>query len=171
MNKPKIYHGDWEKEGWEHLKEQKALEKDFEITLTDENILFAVYTYEDYSGKAFVLFEKDGKLYEVNGSHCSCNGLEGQWQPEETSVEALKFRLLKGSVTGYDKEYDSELAETIKWLNYVAPQPVKIQDKVEWCYDDDCSKKHVDYDEVDKIYQLGVDEGYERGFDSGCNND
>jgi hypothetical protein len=36
-----------------------------------------------------VIFEKDGKLWEVNGSHCSCYGLEGQWQPEETTWEAI----------------------------------------------------------------------------------
>lgn len=45
-------------------------------------ILFADYTYEDYSGNANVLFARDGELYEVFGSHCSCFGLEGQWEPE-----------------------------------------------------------------------------------------
>jgi hypothetical protein len=58
----------------------------------DAEFLFAAYTYEDYSGSAFVLFRKDGKLFEVNGSHCSCYGLEGQWEPEETSKEALLKR-------------------------------------------------------------------------------
>ena len=33
-------------------------------------ILLAVYEQEAYEGWAFVLFEKDHKLYEVNGSHC-----------------------------------------------------------------------------------------------------
>jgi hypothetical protein len=56
------------------------------------DIVFAAYEYEDYSGSAFVIFMKDGILYEVNGGHCSCNGLEGQWEPEETSLEALMFR-------------------------------------------------------------------------------
>lgn len=60
--------------------------------LEDCRIMFAAYTYEDYSGSALVLFAKDGKLYEVNGSHCSCHGLEGQWQPEETFLEALRMR-------------------------------------------------------------------------------
>src|SRR5574343_324534 len=44
-------------------------------------ILFASYTYQNYEGNAFVLFEQDGELYEVNGSHCSCFGLETQWNP------------------------------------------------------------------------------------------
>lgn len=64
----------------------------------DINILFAVYTYIEYAGDAFVLFEQNGKLYEVNGSHCSCYGLEGQWEPEETNLEAIKYRLTEGKM-------------------------------------------------------------------------
>lgn len=60
--------------------------------LDDAKVLFADYTYEDYSGSATVIFEKDGKLWEVNGSHCSCYGLEGQWAPEETTWEAIAIR-------------------------------------------------------------------------------
>ena len=61
------------------------------------NILFASYGCECYEGDAWVLFEQNGKLYEVSGSHCSCYGLEGQWQPEEVSLEELEHRLLKGT--------------------------------------------------------------------------
>ena len=57
-----------------------------------ETVLIAVYTYECYSGKAFVLYEQDGKLFEVNGGHCSCYGLEDQFDPEETTWEALLMR-------------------------------------------------------------------------------
>jgi len=60
--------------------------------LDGATVLLAWYRYEDYSGSALVVFEKDGKLWEVNGNHCSCNGLEDQWQPEETSWEALSIR-------------------------------------------------------------------------------
>lgn len=60
--------------------------------IEDCNILFASYDNEGYEGFALVIFSKDGKLYEVNGSHCSCHGLENQWNPEETSLEALKMR-------------------------------------------------------------------------------
>lgn len=58
----------------------------------DVEFLFAQYDQEAYEGSAFVLFARKGKLYEVNGSHCSCYGLEGQWSPEETSLDALKKR-------------------------------------------------------------------------------
>jgi len=65
------------------------------------NILIAWYGYGDYCGASFVLYEKDGKLYEVNASHCSCNGLEGSWSPEETSWEALAWIFKEGSKFGY----------------------------------------------------------------------
>ena len=46
------------------------------------------------------LFERDGKLYEVFGGHCSCYGLEDQWKPEETTTAALRYRLKEGSTYG-----------------------------------------------------------------------
>lgn len=55
-------------------------------------MLLARYQYEDYSGEAVVIYEKDDKIFEVHDSHCSCNGLEGQWQPEETSWDALRMQ-------------------------------------------------------------------------------
>lgn len=61
------------------------------------NIVYAWYNYEDYSGSAFVLFKKGRKLYEVHESHCSCNGLEEGWSPEETTVDQLLYRLDNGN--------------------------------------------------------------------------
>ena len=61
--------------------------------LQDLDILFAAYTYEDYSGQALVVaVDKQGALFEVNGSHCSCYGLEGQWELEPTDIPALMQR-------------------------------------------------------------------------------
>jgi len=59
-------------------------------------ILYATYDIDGYEGSAFVLFERDGQLYEVHGSHCSCYGLEGQWEPEETTVDALVHCIKNG---------------------------------------------------------------------------
>lgn len=80
-----------------------------------DEVLLASYTYEDYSGDAFVLFRKGDKLYEVNGGHCSCYGLEGQWDPEETTVEALRHRLEKGDL-GYEgwREKHNVFADELK---------------------------------------------------------
>ncbi len=61
-------------------------------------ILFADYTYESYSGDSYVLgYDKESKLFfEVTGSHCSCYGLEGQWDiVEYESWEILSEVILK----------------------------------------------------------------------------
>lgn len=78
--------------------EKKAKMTDAIERYKEINILFASYGQANYSGDAWVLFEKDGKLFEVNGGHCSCYGLEGQWdEKEEVLLEELENRLLKGS--------------------------------------------------------------------------
>lgn len=80
------------------LKEAKEKIREVLTTsLKGVNLLFSYYSYENYEGSAFVLFEKEGKLYEVNGSHCSCYGLENQWSPEEVMLEELEHRLLEGT--------------------------------------------------------------------------
>lgn len=85
----------------------------------DAQILFAAYTYEDYSGDAFVLFKRDGKLHEINGGHCSCYGLSessysgsspDQWEPEETTKEALLHRLEHSSYGIFGQFKDEILA-------------------------------------------------------------
>lgn len=94
--------------------------------LAGARVLLAYYHVGDYGcdSSAFVLFERDGKLYEVNGSHCSCHGLSEnsysggptQWEPEETTVEALEHRLTHGSlgsVGGYDGEGYAEQSRAV----------------------------------------------------------
>lgn len=88
-----IYFNDWASLNWENLKGKEALQKDFEFTLTDEKIIFASYYTGGYEGRAYVLFEQDGKLYEVFGGHCSCYGLEDQWNPEEINLEYIPKRI------------------------------------------------------------------------------
>lgn len=121
-----IYLNDWKD------SEREGMMFDFnidEFDLDGVEILLASYTYEDYEGEAFVLFRKDDKLYEVNGSHCSCYGLEAQdysggnvttqWEPEETSVESLLKRLNEGKlgVDFYDRNtFATELCEVLKEL-------------------------------------------------------
>lgn len=84
--------------------DEKGMKDDFELTteLDGATVLLASYGTPSYEGYAFVLFEKDGKLFEVNGSHCSCYGLEGQWEPEETTKEALMARIEKGDLGNDD---------------------------------------------------------------------
>jgi len=65
-----------------------------------------------------VLFKRNDKLFEVHGSHCSCHGLSEesysggstQWQPEETTREAILHRLDHGSNWGEE----GKVAETVR---------------------------------------------------------
>lgn len=68
------------------------------------DIIYHNYDRSDWQGRAFTLYRKDDVLYEVNGSHCSCYNLEGQWDPEKTSYDAILFRINKGDFRGVDKE-------------------------------------------------------------------
>ncbi|ASA22615.1 hypothetical protein [Paenibacillus donghaensis] len=78
----------------------------------EEAVLFASYGNDNYSGAAWVLFLKDGKLYEVNGSHCSCYGLEDQWSPEEVMLEELEHRLVNGEF-GEDDYSDNNFKKEV----------------------------------------------------------
>jgi hypothetical protein len=86
-----VYYGNFSK--------QSDVEQEFGLPdgyLNNCEVLLAWYEYENYEGASFVLFKRGGKLYEVYGSHCSCYGLEGQFDEEETTVEALEHYLTKG---------------------------------------------------------------------------
>ena len=66
----------------------------FAMQPTDMELIVACYITGSYDGQAIVVYrdKRDGKVYEVNGSHCSCYGLEGQWAPEEVVVDELVER-------------------------------------------------------------------------------
>jgi hypothetical protein len=72
--------------------------------------------YEESS--YFLLVEKStGKLFEVTGSHCSCFGFEGQFTPEETSVEYL---ISDKAYFGRDPEIKKQIEVClVKWIRYL----------------------------------------------------
>jgi hypothetical protein len=99
-------------EMWQENKDKMA------AALADDkyaiDVLFAAYTYENYSGDAFVLFRKNGALYEVNGGHCSCYGLEQQWEPEETTKEVILKRLNDGATYGILADRKNEIRAALE---------------------------------------------------------
>lgn len=113
----KTYFHDWSVKNYNDLIGKKAMEGDFRITLTNEKILFATYTYEYYSGNAYVLFTKGNKVYEVYGSHCSCMGLEDQWSPELIDKKVIKHRI--------DEDIDNNYA-----FNDLSPEEKKILKRI-----------------------------------------
>ena len=111
-----VYLHDWEDSGEDGMLRDFGIDKS---ALDGANVLVASYTYEDYNGDAYVLFERGGKLFEVHGSHCSCYGLgednycgdtETQWQPEETSEEAIRHIIAKSTWGGTEEIKDFILA-------------------------------------------------------------
>lgn len=76
------------------------------------DIIFAAYDTPDYEGYAMVLLRENGKLFEVHGSHCSCYGLEGQWEPEEVEPEVLLERVERAS-WGIAKDYAEQIRSAL----------------------------------------------------------
>ena len=65
------------------------------------------YSYENYEGMAFGVLERDNKLFIVEGSHCSCYGLEEQWEPEETPKEVV-LKILQSQLTSRWTDFSDE---------------------------------------------------------------
>lgn len=62
-----------------------------------DEVIVAYYSYEDYSGYSVVIYRDQGRYCLVTGSHCSCYGLEDQFEPEEYETgELLIASLEKG---------------------------------------------------------------------------
>lgn len=103
------FEAEWDKEKIEELKNTKY---------KNINFLFASYGTDNYSGDAYVLFEKEGKLYEVTGSHCSCYGLEGQFEYNSPStLEGIKYIIESNKRFGVDEWSDNNFREElIKFL-------------------------------------------------------
>lgn len=89
--------------GMDEAAVKEKIAEDFEIpgeSLADCEIIVAYMSVGDYGcdSGAFVVFRRDGILYEVNGSHCSCHGFgdqsyseygETQWQPEAVGAVSV----------------------------------------------------------------------------------
>jgi hypothetical protein len=57
--------------------------------LRDDEVVFAAYSSQAYNGTALVVFYRNGNLFSVDASHCSCNGLEDCWSPIRTVPRQL----------------------------------------------------------------------------------
>lgn len=81
--------------------------------LLGADVIIAAYGRDWLGGDAFVLFRRDGKLFEINADHCSCRELDGQWRPEETTWHALRHRL---RTAGDDTFGTPEAADALRAL-------------------------------------------------------
>lgn len=86
---------------------------------SEAEVLFASYGGGSYDGDATVIFIRNGDLFEVGGSHCSCNGLEGQWVPARVTWDALAMREVDGD-KGYGFLSDHEQPARDAWRAMIA---------------------------------------------------
>ena len=73
------------------------------------------------SSSFFLFKDKEGKLYEMHGSHCSCYGFEDQFRLEETESKALWYRMNQSkrgvfSPGGYDYNEDKNIAKVNNYI-------------------------------------------------------
>lgn len=114
-----IYAGEWEK--------YEDVVGTYSELPPESMIVYAAYDCQGYDGSALIVFERDGKLFENNDGHCSCNGLDS-WEPEETTPEALMIRqgweglhtavasvVLERAVAERERE---ELASTLRAIKF-----------------------------------------------------
>lgn len=99
------------------FENKKDICEQFRIPNFEGTVLFAVYDNEDYDGSAEVIFVHDGKFYMASGSHCSCYGLEDQWEPIEMPIDGLRRIIEQGA--GLLSRYGglSEALEMVEILN------------------------------------------------------
>lgn len=86
------YRNDFAEKGWQDdsVPGWKRVQEEFEIDIPEpEEVIIADYDIDGYEGSANILYREGDKFFYVQGGHCSCYGLEGQWEPEEYSRDTL----------------------------------------------------------------------------------
>lgn len=106
----RVYYGSWD--SYEDMKNSFypphgafSLEHAHTPFPKPEEVLYAAYGTLDYGGAALVVFTRNEELWEANGCHCSCYGLEDQWGAERTTWAALLRRELLN-----DHDEENEIA-------------------------------------------------------------
>lgn len=107
--KSHVYMGEFS--SWDDVKEE------FEIDIPEPDKVFAFYDYQAYDGSADVFFERDGVWKYVGGSHCSCYGLEGQWEEEDFDPAVYLEAIRKGKNTNPlgDDCANKEFKKFLEW--------------------------------------------------------
>lgn len=63
-----------------------------EVAPKAEELIVITDNGDPWSYNGAELFLRDGKLWENYCGHCSCYGCEGQWEPIEVLLAAIKMR-------------------------------------------------------------------------------
>lgn len=93
---------------WESVQENFKTE-----TSCPENLIVAAYDTPSYEGYALVIYYENNKYWLVEGSHCSCYGLEDQWSPEPYKTAKLLKACLDRTSYGVIQEYRDIIYQAI----------------------------------------------------------
>ena len=75
----------------------RDIQRQFEMDDPEpDEVLWASYNIDGYEGFSNVIYRNGDKFYYNYAAHCSCYGLEGQWDPEEYSAELFLAAYEKG---------------------------------------------------------------------------
>lgn len=75
--------------GFENIQDI-ADQYEIDISVMEEyDEIWALYDYG--RGISYIILTKGDSYYIENSSHCSCYGLERQWEPVKTEIEALRM--------------------------------------------------------------------------------
>lgn len=107
----------------EEIRSHLTEEYEYEASKEDVDKYDILIAYESVgswgcdSSSFFLLRERNtGELYENHGSHCSCYGFEGQFEPEVTTLEYLKSDNFYFCGGGYDDEEKSNKKAVKDWI-------------------------------------------------------
>jgi hypothetical protein len=93
---PVPFQEDWDGCDWSDVQRAFHMEE-----ARPDEVLLARYSQDGYDGRAHVLYRNGGSYFHVYGSHCSCFGLEDQWDPEEYDLVTLVAALERSSGDSY----------------------------------------------------------------------
>lgn len=104
-------------ESWEDVQKEFGEGYNRPLTIQEpDGPVLAKYSWEGYEGDANVLYRDNDRIFYASGSHCSCYGLEGQWDPEEYTVETLAGQVERAcnSERPYPHGFFKKFADEIK---------------------------------------------------------
>lgn len=84
------------------------------INTVEPEHVFAAYDQECYEGSALVVYKDATGYHSVEGSHCSCYGLEDQWKPHDETRDTIRHQATQANSYGPWAKYGPQIAE---WLD------------------------------------------------------
>jgi hypothetical protein len=90
----------------------------YRVKQPEPKYVFAVYDIDGYDGSSLVITSNTGRRFNVvEGSHCSCYGLEDQWSPTSHGRRDMAKMLTAGG-----GRFHAHRDEIEKWMKHVGPK-------------------------------------------------